>query len=272
LHSTASDGTLPPAAVVEAAAAVALHAIALTDHDTLDGVDEARSAGERMGLRVLCGVELSALDGELEVHILGLHLQRTAELERHLAAFRATRRTRAEQIVERLNRLGVPVRLEAVLAIAGNGAIGRPHVARAIIEGGWARDTRDAFDRLLGNGGPAYVPKQRLSLSDAVQLVRRAGGLSIWAHPGQQGRLARVQQLVAAGIDGIEIRHPSHSTDDIARLHALADHLKLLPSGGSDWHGARDGPRTIGSMRVPSDWLDQQETRLRERCAQELVA
>ena len=272
MHSSASDGTLPPSAVVAAARALQLTAIALTDHDTLEGVVDAQEAGARLGVRVIAGVELSALDGEREIHLLGLHLSRTAELDRQLASFRAARRKRAEQIVTRLNAIGIPVRLEVVLAIAGTGAIGRPHVARAIIEGGWARDQRDAFDRFLGSGRPAFVPKERLLLAEAVQLVHRAGGLAIWAHPAREGSLARTRQLVAAGIDGLEVRHPSHTSEDAARLGAIVEHLGLVASGGSDWHGAPQGSRTLGSMRVPQAWLERQDVRLRDRAARERVA
>jgi 3',5'-nucleoside bisphosphate phosphatase len=263
MHSTASDGALPPADVVAAAARAGLVAIALTDHDTLAGVSEAREVGERMGVRVIPGVELSAVEGDGELHLLGLHIDRPDTLEGELAAFRDARRDRAGRIVERLNALGVPVTLDAVLAEAGTGAIGRPHVARALVAGGWARDLRDAFDRWLGNGRPAFVEKRRLSLADAVRLVHEAGGIAVYAHPGGGATRARLEALRALGLDGVEVRHPSHSAEDIARIGALADHLGLVPSGGSDWHGTSEGPRAIGSMHVPESWLVRQEERVR---------
>lgn len=265
MHSTASDGALPPADVVAAAARAGLASIALTDHDTLAGVAEAREAGERAGVRVIAGVELSAVEPDGELHLLGLHLSRPAVMEGELVAFREARRDRAGHIVERLNALGVPVSLDAVLAEAGGGAIGRPHVARALVAGGWARDLRDAFDRWLGNGRPAFVEKRRFSIADAIQLVHESGGLAVYAHPGGGATRARLEALRAIGLDGVEVRHPSHSAEDIARIGTLADHLALVPSGGSDWHGASDGPRTIGSMRVPESWLAKQEARVRAR-------
>jgi predicted metal-dependent phosphoesterase TrpH len=146
-HSTASDGAFAPAEVVRRAHLAGLAAVALTDHDTLGGVDEARGAGDALGIRVLAGVELSAVEGERETHLLGLHIERVDRIESHLADFRATRRARAAEIVNRLNRLDVPVTLDAVLAQAAGGAIGRPHVARALVAGGWARDQREAFVR-----------------------------------------------------------------------------------------------------------------------------
>jgi 3',5'-nucleoside bisphosphate phosphatase len=272
MHSTASDGLLAPAAVVAAAHGAGLTAIALTDHDTLDGVAEARAAGEALGVRVITGVELSAHEGDRELHVLGLHLTRLGALEDRLVALRATRRTRAAQIVEKLRALGFPIELDAVWREAGDGAVGRPHIARVLIANGWVKDHRDAFDRLIGSGRPAYVPKQRLPLTEAVQMLREAGGLAIIAHPGSDGSRSRLEMYKRIGFDGVEVRHPSHSVEDIARLGTLADYLGMVPSGGSDWHGAGEGPRTIGNMRVPFAWLERQDALVRERTLSERVA
>jgi 3',5'-nucleoside bisphosphate phosphatase len=272
MHSTASDGALAPTAVVEAARAAGLAAIALTDHDTVAGVPEAQTAGARLGVRIVPGVELSAHDGDRELHLLGLHLEDVEEVERRLTRFREMRHRRAEQIVSRLNALGVPVTLDAVLAEAAGGAVGRPHVARALIAGKWARDHREAFDRYLGFGRPAYVGKERLTSADAIRIVHEAGGVCVFAHPGQDGSRERVERLVANGLDGLEIRHPSHSAEDVARLGALVAHFRLVPSGGSDWHGQREGPRTIGMMQVPAEWLERQDARAAEVRARTRVA
>jgi 3',5'-nucleoside bisphosphate phosphatase len=263
-HSTASDGSLPPAAVVEAARAAGLRAIALTDHDTLAGIPEARRVGDAVGVRIVAGTELSVVLDDREIHLLALHIERPEVLESELADLREARRGRAGRIVERLNALGVPVRLEAVLAEAGEGAIGRPHVARAMVAGGWARDFRDAFDRWLGSGRPAHVEKRRLDAGDAIRMVHDAGGLAVFAHPGATGTRDRIERLARLGLDGVEVLHPSHGAEDIARLRALADHLALVPSGGSDWHGAMEGPRTIGVMRVPAAMLERQDARVAE--------
>ncbi len=267
MHSLASDGACSPADVVETARSVGLAAIALTDHDTLAGLPEAVAAGERLGVRVISGVELSAMDGREEVHVLGLHLSRTESLEFALADFRQRRLQRAEAMVARLNALGVPVSLDAVLSAAGGGAIGRPHLARAIVDGGWARDTREAFDRYLGNGRPAHVAKAKISVRDAIRLVHQARGLAVWAHPGGAANRRRLEQMRGEGLDGLEVRHPGHSSEDIVRLKTLADHLGLVPSGGSDWHGAREGTRLMGSMLVPGEWLDIQDARVKARAA-----
>ena len=261
-HSTASDGTLPPEQVIEAAARCGLKALALTDHDTVGGVARAREAGERLGVRVVTGVELSAFQDDHEVHLLALHLSHLETLEKRLLELRALRYTRAEKIVDRLNVLGIPITLDEVLVQSNGGAVGRPHIARALIARGVVHDFRDAFMRYLGGNGSAFVPKDRLSVEDAIVIAHEAGALAIWAHPGDGGRRERLEPLVAAGLDGIEIRHPGHSGEDIKRLQALADFFGLVPSGGSDWHGAMDGPRRLGMMNVPSEWLDKQDEKV----------
>jgi predicted metal-dependent phosphoesterase TrpH len=266
-HSTASDGSRAPADVVREAKRIGLSAIALTDHDTLDGLAEAVATGVELGVRIVPGIELSAVEGDSETHILGLHLSDTRAMESDLSALRDMRRARAGRIVQRLNDLGVRITLEAVLEQANGGAVGRPHVARAMIAEGWAIDFRDAFDRYLGNGRPAYVSKERLAVSDAIGLIHRAGGLAVLAHPAHAGTRDRIAAFVAQGMDGVEVRHPSHSAEDIARLSALVDHFSLVPSGGSDWHGAAEGARVLGMMRVPAEWLNRQDGRVRARAA-----
>jgi hypothetical protein len=258
--------------MVGAAHRSGLVAMALTDHDSVDGLPEADRAGRALGVRIVPGVELSAYEGAREIHILGLHLASLTELERHLTTLRHVRRTRAERIVERLAVLQAPVSLDRVLAIAGPGAIGRPHIAQALMEAGHVKDRREAFDRFLGAGRPAFFAKHRLTTREAVEMIHQADGLAILAHPGSQGTRERVQQFVSAGGDGLEVRHPGHTAEDAARLGALVEHFRLVPSGGSDCHGAAEGPRALGSMQVPGEWLDRQETRVRERAARGKVA
>jgi predicted metal-dependent phosphoesterase TrpH len=262
MHSTASDGSRAPADVVRAARKANLAAIALTDHDSVAGLIEAEAAGIELGVRVVKGVELSAVEGETETHLLGLHLRHTDVLERGLAELRAMRTRRGQTIVERLNGLGVAVSFDAVLAQSGTGVVGRPHVARALIAEGWATDARDAFDRYLGAGRPAYVAKEQLSMPDAIAMIHAAGGLAVLAHPGPGGTRERIEALRALGLDGVEVKHPSHSSSDTTRLRGLCEQFGLVPSGGSDWHGAVDGPRTIGMMQVPMEWLARQDARL----------
>ncbi|HZJ00920.1 MAG TPA: PHP domain-containing protein [Gemmatimonadaceae bacterium] len=271
MHSTASDGSLAPSAVVDAARAAGLSAIALTDHDTLAGLQEAQLAAEPLGIRVVPGVELSAHDGPREIHLLALHVSKPEMMESQLSTFRDARETRARNIVERLRNLGINVELETVMQEAAGGAVGRPHVARALIRGGHVRDSREAFDRYLGAGRPGFIPKARLEIREAIELTHSAGALAIWAHPGQDGRRERVEGFVNLGLDGVEIRHPSHLSEDVKRLAALCDFFGLVPSGGSDWHGSPEGQRTIGCMHIPPAWLHQQDVLAARRNSAEVA-
>jgi len=261
-HSTASDGTAAPEEVIETALRCGLTALALTDHDTIEGIPTARAVGARVGVRVIPGVELSAFHEGHEVHLLALHLTHLDGLQRRLTELRTMRYNRAQAIVEKLNTLGVPLTLDEVLLQSNGGAVGRPHVARALIARGVVQDFRDAFTKYLGSAGTAFVPKEHFSIEDAIAIAHEAGALAIWAHPGDGGRRDRLEPLVAAGLDGLEIRHPSHSGEDVKRLQALADFFNLVPSGGSDWHGAPDGPRRLGIMNVPVEWLERQDERV----------
>lgn len=266
-HSTASDGTATPTGAVESANRAGVVALALTDHDTLAGVPEAQVAADRLGLRLVPGVELSVHQEGVEVHLLGLHIRDVAGLQAELEAIRDQRRLRAIAMVEKLAAAGAPIAIEAVLAEAAGGAIGRPHVARALVAAGHVKDQREAFDRFLAAGRPAYVDKARLEIADGIAMVHGAGGLAIIAHPGAEGRRERIEPLVPMGLDGLEVRHPSHSAEDVKRLDALAQHFGLVVSGGSDWHGAMQGPRVLGAMRVPEAWLEAQDARLAARVA-----
>ena len=260
LHSTASDGILSPTKVVEAAKAAGLSIIALTDHDTVAGVGEAVTAGDALGVRVIRGVELSAHEDASgkEVHVLGLHVTRLDALERELSALREKRTERARLIVARLRELGVEISLESVLLQSDGGAVGRPHIARAMIQSGAVADQREAFDRYLGQGRPAFIPKSQFLIEDAIRIIHEAGGIAIWAHPSHTANRERVERLKAHGLDGLEVRHPSHSADVAATLEALCDFLGLVPSGGSDWHGPV-GERTLGGQVIPREWLERQE-------------
>jgi predicted metal-dependent phosphoesterase TrpH len=219
-------------------------------------------AGERLGIRVIAGVELSAFQEDNEIHLLALHVTHVASLETRLTGLRTGRYTRAQKIVEKLNTLGISLTLDEVLLQSNGGAVGRPHVARALIARGFVHDFREAFTRYLGTAGTAFVARERLSIEDAISIAHEAGALAIWAHPSDGGRRERLEPLVAAGLDGLEVRHPSHSAEDVKRLQALADFFGLVPSGGSDWHGAPDGPRRLGIMNVPAEWLGRQDEKL----------
>lgn len=264
-HSTASDGAVSPTELVEAAKRAELLAIAITDHDTIAGVDEAVATGLSLGIRVVRGCELSAYDGDFEVHLLALHIRDAAAIRPSLEGFQRERVERGHSIVERLARAGAPISIDDVIAEAAGGALGRPHIARVLIRAGHAADHRDAFDRFLGAGRIAYVPKPRLDVADAIGIAHSAGALAVWAHPGREGTRERLARLTSHGLDGVEVRHPGHTPTDVVRLGRLADELDLVPSGGSDWHGATEGYRVIGNMHVPEAWLDLQDARLATR-------
>ena len=257
-HTTASDGRATPAELIALAKAADLQAVAITDHDTLDGLPAAQLAADEARIHLVHGIELSTIDGAREIHLLGLHLATTDALATTLIAVQAARVDRAAEIVSKLNTFGMPVTMDMVQHEAAGGAVGRPHVARALIAGGWARDMRDAFDRWLGDGKPANVGKMRIELADGIALIHDAGGVAVWAHPQSDGNKERIGRFAALGLDGVEVRHPSHSSEDLARLATLCEHFSLLSSGGSDWHGALDGFRPLGCMHVPAPWMDSQ--------------
>lgn len=267
VHTTASDGALSPAATVQAARAAGLHAIALTDHDSVEGFDEADATGREVGVRIVPGVELSAWFEDEELHLLGLHLSNREAMRAALIDLRMQRVSRAERIVETLNANNIPITMESVLKEAGTGAVGRPHIARAMLAGGYVREFREAFDKWIGWGRPAYMGKDKFDVADAIALVHRAGGLAVWAHPGEAATPTRIARLAAMGLDCVEVLHPSHPPYLVQRLVGYTEQAGLLPSGGSDWHGNSDGPRRLGGQLVPLIWLEWQDAKVANRAA-----
>jgi hypothetical protein len=256
LHSTASDGECAPEEVVGRAAGAGLEAIALTDHDTLDGVPAAVAAGLRYGLRVVSGCEFSVAAPWGEMHLLGYFLPvGDPGLLQFLHDRRDDRTRRGGEIVARLKALGIVLELDDVLTEAAGGALGRPHVARALVRRGHAVDLNDAFDRYVGWGKPGFVEKRLPAFAEVAALVHRVGGLVSAAHLKDRGTRAVLRNLKQQGLDAVETRHPSHDVDTRARLteHALA--LGLLRTGGSDWHGDGTPQAGLGSQGVPAEWL-----------------
>lgn len=257
LHSDRSDGRLAPAEVVAAAKESGLAAVALTDHDTLAGLGEAASAARELALGFVPGVELSCYDDRGSTHLLGYFVDPShAGLVEYLEGARQKRLRRAAEMVEKLNRLGMDVTLEAVISQASaDGLIARPHVARALVEGGWVATHVEAFDRFLAAGQPAYVPTWRITPADGISRIHAAAGLAVLAHGGKTHGDAAIRQLVANGLDGLEILHPEHGLFEVRRLRRLAAELGLLETGGSDWHGPHDGRRgQLASQPVPYEW------------------
>ncbi len=252
LHSLHSDGTFEPTRVVETALEEGLEAISLTDHDTVAGVEEALEAGRRLGIRVLSGVELSAEFRGHEIHLLGYGFDPAdGALLAALARCRGERETRAERMVARLNRLGLPLRLEQVRETAGGAAPGRPHLADALVRAGLVRSFEGAFETLLNPGCPAFVPRARFSLESAREVVGNAGGVLVLAHPHLNLSSANIRLLVEDGIDGVECRHPNLKPSQSRELFALAASEGILGTGGSDCHGPRRGQARLGKVRIP---------------------
>ncbi len=261
VHSHHSDGVLPPAQVVARAAAAGLAAIALTDHDTLAGVAEARAAAPA-GFEVIAGVEVSSSYLGHEIHLLIYFVEPgDSGLSSALAPLRTERRQRAARIISKLNRLGIPVTMDEVLGVArnagaaGTGSIGRPHIAEAIIAHGAARDMDDAFARYLRRGQPAYVARNSMPFHRAIELAHEQGGAIVVAHPGLNLSLAETVSLAARGLDGIEAWHPKHSPDQQRELDQVARRLGLIASGGSDFHGEGRGRNDIGTSGVSLEVL-----------------
>jgi 3',5'-nucleoside bisphosphate phosphatase len=245
--------------VVERAAAAGLAAISLTDHDTVAGVPAAVAAGERLGVRVVAGCEFSTAAPWGEMHVLGYFLPvDSPALESFLARCRADRMRRARAMVDRLRDLGVTLDFDDVLRQARGGAVGRPHVARAIVRGGGAAGMSEAFDRYIGRGRPAFVEKVLPTFTEVAELVHSVRGLVSVAHPKDRGTRGFLERLKGQGLDAIETRHPSHDPDTRARLTDSALALGLLRTGGSDWHGDPEPGEShgaIGSQEVPLEWL-----------------
>ncbi len=250
-----------------AAAGVAV--MALTDHDTVAGVPEAVAEGERVGLRVVAGCEFSVAAPWGEMHLLGYFLPTgNPELEAFLVGCRNHRLTRAGRIVTALQAWGVDITLDEVVEEAGGGAIGRPHVARVLVRHGTVESLDEAFNMYLGRGRPAYQDKVLPPLAEVAALVHRHGGLVSAAHLRDRASRSTLQAFQEQGLDGVEVRHPSHPPDLKPRLETLAARLGLLPTGGSDWHGGAgaDNARSFpGSEAVPMAWLEAMEARRTEQ-------
>jgi len=249
-HTRFSDGVLSPEALVALALERGLDALAITDHDTVEALPAARAAaGAR--LELLTGIEISSAEGGQEFHVLGYGLDPDHRpLRERLERFRAERLSRAEAMVERLRALGVVVDRDEVVARAGEGVVGRPHLADALVRAGHADDVDDAFRRFLGNDGAAYVPRPAFRPDEAIELIRAAGGVSVLAHPGAHLPDRVIESLAARGLRGIEAWHPQHGGSTVRRYQALAARLGLLVTGGSDFHGPDRG-MGLGDLPVP---------------------
>jgi len=267
LHSTVSDGRLAPGELVRFAHGHGVTTMALSDHDSTDGVDEARRVGALLGVRVIPAVELSTDLPGASIHILGLFLDHTdAAFQATVGGFREARLARAEQMVDALKAIGAPIRLERVFEIAGEGSVGRPHVAQALLEAGHIQSVDEAFERFIGRGGPAYFEGFRLEPAEGVQLIHSVGGFASWAHPNElDGKDWRdfLPAVLEAGIDGLEAYYSKDYGPDYPRLllEACQAH-DLVPTVGSDFHGFGTLAAAPGSVPSPADLLERLEARV----------
>lgn len=258
-HTYYSDGILSPSELVAKARESGLNFLSVTDHDNVDGLEEALDKGKELGVEVIPGVELSTELNDHEVHVLGYFIDyKNAELLEHLIKFRGERFKRAERIVKKLNSLNVELEMSDVLQkVRGNASIGRPHIAFALIERNFVDNYYEAFIKYLGDNKPAYEKKPNISTKDAIGLISRAGGISFVAHPGKAIRDNVLIEIMELGIDGFEVVHPSHSPDDVRYFRDFASQYFMLESGGSDFHGGRFNDDTL----MGSFWISEQKVR-----------
>ena len=265
LHTTHSDGSLAPAEVVGLAHKAGVTALAITDHDITTAIPEATAAGQQLGIEVIPGIEISSRFGESELHVLGYFLDwQDPLLQARLLTLRESRHRRNPQIIERLQALGIDITYDEVRAVAGSDSVGRPHIARVLMDKQVVTSAKEAFDRFLADGKPAYVPRDLPSPAEAIQWIKEAKGLAVLAHPTwvktTEGTLTElVRQLKADGLDGVEVHYSTHTPRQTREYLSLAKQVNLLVTGGSDFHGLTKPGIDVGSgkgnLHVPDSLL-----------------
>jgi predicted metal-dependent phosphoesterase TrpH len=268
LHTRFSDGTYTPEELVGHARHHGLVALALTDHDTVEGCEPAAAACAEQGIEFIPGTELTAEVNGQELHLLGYLIDTVnPRLLDEITRFQSVRQERIREMVARLNRLNIPLEAEAVFALASCRSPGRPHVGRALVQAGFCGDLDEAFERFLKKHRPAWVPKLRISAENAMDLIHHAGGLAVLAHPGLNRNDDVIPQLVAEGLDGVECYHSKHSPSACEHYVQLAQQYQLLVTGGSDCHGLNKGKPLIGSIKLPYEHVQDLKSRAAERRA-----
>ena len=269
LHTNFSDGTYTPEELAGQARRCGLKAIALTDHDTVEGCGRTAIACQAAGIEFIPASELTAeMDGH-EIHLLGYFLD-TANpgLLRELEKFQQVRQDRIREMVGRINQLGIPLPVDDVFTLANCRSPGRPHVARALTEGEFCGSIDEAFERFLKKGKPAWVPKFKMSAQQAINLIQQAGGLAVMAHPGLTRADELIPRLADLGMDGLECFHSKHNGSLTEQYRSMATRLNLLITGGSDCHGTTKGKSIIGTVKLPYEYVEKLKTRVTERAAE----
>ncbi|MGB7769237.1 MAG: PHP domain-containing protein [Verrucomicrobiia bacterium] len=266
LHTYFSDGTFSPEELVGHGHRLSFAALALTDHDSVEGCARMAAACDAAGINFIPGTELTAEHNDIEIHLLGycVDMQNEKFLS-DIAKFQAVRQNRIREMVARLNGLGVPLEAETVFALANCKSPGRPHVARALVKAGLVANLDEAFERFLKKNRPAWVPKAKMSALEAVELIHQAGGVAVMAHPGLNRTDDVIPVLVEAGLDGIECFHTKHSTVASERYLEMADKYHLLITGGSDCHGFSKGKPLIGTVKLPYEYVEKLKAKVEER-------
>src|SRR5439155_4061373 len=264
LHTNFSDGTYTPEEVARRAGLLGLVAVALTDHDTVEGCARMSAACNRAGLEFIPATELTAESDGSELHLLGYFVDtQDPKLLTEMSKFQQVRQDRIREMVARLNKLHVPLQAEAVFAIANCRSPGRPHVGRALVMGGFCSSLDEAFERFLKKDRPAWVPKFKISALDAIALIHHAGGLAVMAHPGLNRTDQIIPDLVDSGLDGLECFHTKHTPSTSERYVRMAKEYNLAITGGSDCHGLSKGKPLIGTVKLPYLYVEQLQARLR---------
>jgi len=263
MHTNFSDGFNSPESLIEKANNRDIKILSITDHDNTNGISEAVEFANKYGIDIIPGVEISSDIRDTEVHILGYFIDpKNPDLEHYLNFFREERYKRAIRMIKKLNVLGLNINIEDVMVFAKNSAVGRPHVAQALLAKGQVKSFFEAFYKFIGNHAPAYERKVHLSPQSAFKIISDAGGLSFIAHPGNMPEIL-IKELIDAGVDGIEVIHPSHSPEQVRFYRGIVNEYFLLESGGSDYHGGkREDDDNLGKFFTSSKVVETMKTRL----------
>lgn len=260
MHTTCSDGHLTPTELVRAVHKAGLDIVAITDHDTTAGIEEARQAVGNTSLRIIPGIEISSHIDDFEIHVLGLNVDHTSlDFQNRLEGLRKARRERIHVIVETLNKLGIKIDADEVFALAKGKSVGRPHVARALVKKGVVASTDQAFKRFLGRTAPAYVKTYDLVPAEAFAMIRQAGGIPVLAHPAFVGDDTVIPTLIGAGLMGIEVFHRYEDESVWENYLRMAERYQLLVTGGSDFHGYDRSTKSsdLGEVTLPYEYFQK---------------
>lgn len=268
IHSSFSDGTNSPEELVQLAKDVGLTTISITDHDGISGIERAVNYGEKSGVNVVSGIEFTTENPKTEVHILGYFLDiKNSSLLEFIKKVQDSRKERIYKIVNKLCDLGAKIEALDVFSIAGNDCPGRPHVAKALLNKGIVSSIKEAFVRFLDFRGPAYVNHMKISPKDAINIIRQAKGLSVYAHPGASNCDEIIVDLVASGLAGIEVFYPTHSYEQLKRYKNFANKYNLVMTGGSDFHGSESGrPIRLGETVMTDELMEKLKLKYEYLC------